>query len=145
MHLPADLDSFLYKAACAVMGICAFTGFVLWNISHLIHQFKSCISSPFLRYTAGMGLDVGGYSERPDWPKMGPSLLIATCLIVAIRTAKWPAISMKGTSDSDVQSEIDFAEHIASRVLARLMKHHEAIFPQRKEPWYQPDGKDQPK
>jgi hypothetical protein len=25
-----------------------------------------------------MGLDVGGYHDRPDWPKIGPSLLIAT-------------------------------------------------------------------
>ena len=25
-----------------------------------------------------MGLEVGGYHDRPDWPKMGPSLLIAT-------------------------------------------------------------------
>ena len=38
-----------------------------------------------------MGLEIGGYEERPDWPKMGPSLLIATCLILAIRTAKRPA------------------------------------------------------
>ena len=36
-----------------------------------------------------MGLDIGGYEDHPDWPKMGPSLLIATCLILAIRTAKW--------------------------------------------------------
>lgn len=25
-----------------------------------------------------MGLDIGGYKECPDWPKMGSSLLIAT-------------------------------------------------------------------
>ena len=43
-------------------------------------------------YNSLMSLDVGGYHDRPDWPRMGPSLLIATCLIVAIRTAK-----MKGT------------------------------------------------
>ena len=49
------------------------------------------MNSPFLRYTAKMSLDVGGYENRPDWPKLGPSFLIATCLIVAIRTAKWAA------------------------------------------------------
>ena len=38
-----------------------------------------------------MGLEVGGYNDRPDWPKLGPSLLIASALILAIRTAKWPA------------------------------------------------------
>jgi hypothetical protein len=35
-----------------------------------------------------MGLNVGGYMDKPDWPKLGPSLLIATALIVAIRTVK---------------------------------------------------------
>jgi hypothetical protein len=42
-----------------------------------------------------MGLEVGGYDSEPDWPKMGPSMLIATCLILAIRTAKWPAVSFR--------------------------------------------------
>ncbi len=53
-----------------------------------------------------MGLDIGGYEERPDWPKMGPSLLIATCMILAIRTAKRPAISDPHTSGADLDSEI---------------------------------------
>ena len=35
-----------------------------------------------------MALDIGGFEQRSDWPKMGPSLLIGTCLILAIRTAK---------------------------------------------------------
>ena len=38
-----------------------------------------------------MGLDVGGFHDRPDWPKMGPSLLITTSLSLAVRTARWPA------------------------------------------------------
>jgi hypothetical protein len=35
-----------------------------------------------------MGLDIGGYDQKPDRPRMGPSLLIASCPILAIRTAK---------------------------------------------------------
>jgi hypothetical protein len=92
-----------------------------------------------------MGLDVGGYTDRPDWPKMGPSLLIATSLIVAIRTAKWPAHVDKAVSSPDLDREIDFAAHVAGRVPMRLLQQCQAIFPQRKEPWYQPDGEDQPK
>jgi hypothetical protein len=57
--------------------------------------------SPLLRYAAGMGLEVGGYTPKPDWPKLGPSLLIATALIVAIRTAKWPARRDDHASDRD--------------------------------------------
>ena len=99
----------------------------------------------FFAYNYGMGLEVGGYSDRPDWPRMGPSLLIATCLIVAIRTAKWAAITDKHASDRNLDSEIEFAAQVAGRVLSRLMRANEVIFPQRKEPWYQPDGADSPK
>ena len=34
-----------------------------------------------------MALEVGGYDDVPDWPRMGPSLLIATCLISQLRVA----------------------------------------------------------
>jgi hypothetical protein len=91
-----------------------------------------------------MALDIGGYTAKPDWPKLGPSLLIATCLIVAIRTARWPARQDDHTSDREIDVEIEHAARIAARVLARLMRMHETIFPQRKEPWFKPDGSDQP-
>ena len=56
-----------------------------------------------------MGLDIGGTETRPDWPRMGPSLLIATCLIVAIRTARWPATLDSTARDLDLDHEITFA------------------------------------
>jgi len=34
-------------------------------------------------------MGIGGYHDQPGWPKMGPCLLIATCLALAIRTAPW--------------------------------------------------------
>ena len=92
-----------------------------------------------------MGLEVGGYNDRPDWPKLGPSLLIATSVILAIRTAKWPAVFDKSTSHPELDREIDFAAHLASRVLSALMSKREGIFPQRREPWYQPSDEDAPK
>ena len=65
-----------------------------------------------------MGLNIGGYNDEPNWPKMGPSLLIATCLIVAIRTAKWTLRSEGSTaSDFDLEREIENAAHVAGRVL----------------------------
>jgi hypothetical protein len=36
-------------------------------------------------------MKVAGHDRKPDWDKLGPSILIATALIVAIRTAKWAA------------------------------------------------------
>ena len=73
---------------------------------------------------------------------MGPSLLIATCLIVAIRTAEGPARSDEKLCDQEMNEEIEFAAYIAGRVLARLMTKCEEIFPQRKEPWYQANEED---
>jgi hypothetical protein len=65
-------------------------------------------------------MKVGGYEERPDWPKMGPSLLIATCLILAIRTAKRPATWDAATSSTELDAEIEYAAHLAGRVLSLL-------------------------
>jgi hypothetical protein len=92
-----------------------------------------------------MGLEIGGTTNKSDWPKLGPSLLIATCLIVAIRTAKWTASADPHLSGRDLDQQIEFAAHLAGRVLARLMRTSEALFPQRKEPWFKPDGDDEPR
>jgi hypothetical protein len=64
---------------------------------------------------------------------MGPSLLIATCLILAIRTARWPAQFDSSLSETDLGKEIDFATHLARRVLMTLISKDEVIFPQKKQ------------
>ena len=92
-----------------------------------------------------MGLDVGGYHDRPDWPRMGPSLLIATCLIVAIRTAKWPPRIDPLLCEQDLNIEIEFAIQTAHRVFMTLISKYESIFPQKKEAWYQANEEDLPK
>ena len=89
-----------------------------------------------------MGLEVGGYTDHPDWPKMGPSLLIATCLILAIRTAKWPPSFDPSFSEASLDQEIKYAAHLAGRVLSALMSRNDAIFPNVKKPWYKPDEED---
>jgi hypothetical protein len=62
-----------------------------------------------------MGLKVGGQHDRPDWPKMGPSLLIATSLIVAVRTAKWPQRADTMLSEQSLNEEIEFAVQVLCR------------------------------
>jgi hypothetical protein len=79
-------------------------------------------------------MKVVGQEKQPDWPKLGPSILIATALIVAIRTAKWAAkTSNDQVSDVDLEldEEVRFASRISIRVLHELLKKHESLFPQR--------------
>jgi hypothetical protein len=89
-------------------------------------------------------MEIGGYNNVPDWPKMGPSLLIATCLIVAIRTARWSATIDATNSNCELDKEITFAANVAKRVLSALESAQPAIFPRRKQPWYRPTSEDHP-
>ena len=89
-----------------------------------------------------MGLEVGGHEKRADWPKMGPSLLIATCLVLAIRTARWPAEWSEEFSEDALDKEIKYAAHLAGRVLTALVSKHPSIFPEIKKPWFKPDGEE---
>lgn len=73
-------------------------------------------------------MEIGGY-DVPDWPKMGPSLLIATALIVAIRTAKWSATIDARNSNTELDKEITFAASVAQRVLSALVSSQPSIFP----------------
>ncbi len=92
-----------------------------------------------------MAREIGGYRDYPDWPKLGPSLLIASCLILAIRTAKWAASHDSNFSNSDLNKEIDYAVSLADSVLSKLLAHKNSLFPQKREFWHQPDDEDIPK
>lgn len=91
------------------------------------------------------GPDIGSYEQRPDWPKMGPSLLIAFCLILAIRTAKWKARRTDATmSERDLDVEIEYAVHVAGRVFSALVSRHQSISPHKASPFV-PNSEDVPK
>ena len=93
----------------------------------------------FFAYTLQM--KVAGNDRRTDWPKLGPSIIIATALIVAIRTAKWAAKASGDSLFSDVDVELDkevsFAARISIRVMHELLRKHESLFPQRSVPVYE--------
>jgi hypothetical protein len=79
-----------------------------------------------------------GTQWKIDWPKMGPSILIATSLIVAIRTAKWAAKAAGDPQCSDVDSDLDrevsYAARVTIWVMHELMKRHGSLFPGKREP-----------
>lgn len=68
------------------------------------------------------------------------------CLILAVRTARWPPRVRGGTtSDRELDVEVENAIHLAGRVLSSLVSHHETIFPRKEVPWFMPNGEDVPK
>jgi hypothetical protein len=84
-----------------------------------------------------MGSDrSAGVSVRgSDWPKLDPSIIIETALIVAIRSAKWFAKSSTDAQFSDVDVDLDkevsFAARISTRIMDELLRRREGLFPQR--------------
>jgi hypothetical protein len=95
------------------------------------------------------GLRVTGHERGPDWPKLGPSVLIATALVVAIRTAKWSSKPKEDCGGADIDLELDqevsYAMKITMRVMRALVKGHECLFPQKLTPVSEPTGEDVPK
>ena len=77
-----------------------------------------------------------------------PSILIATALIVAIRTARWAAKAAgePGLSDVDIElnREVTFAARIGVWVMHELLRRHESLFPQRSVPVYEATDEDVP-
>ena len=72
---------------------------------------------------------------------MGPSLIIASALIVAIRTAKWAAKGVGDATFSDVDVDLDrevsYAVRISIRVMHELVRRHESLFPQKLNPIFE--------
>jgi len=79
-------------------------------------------------------MEVIGHNKNPDWPKLGPSMPIAT----ALWAAKAPGAGLSDV-DASLDKEVDFAVRVADRVLRALLKKHPGLFPQRQEPIYAPD------
>jgi len=102
-----------------------------------------------LMFAYTLPMKVTGHERRTDWPKLGPSVLIATALIVAIRTAKWAANGEDDPRFSDVDVELDkevrFAARVSIRVMHQLLKRHESLFPQKLVPTWEATDEDVPK
>ncbi len=77
-------------------------------------------------------IQVIGQNKTTDWPKLGPSLLIATALVVAIRTSRCAAKAAVGANVSDVDLDLDreiaFAVRVSDRVLNALLRKRPCMF-----------------
>jgi hypothetical protein len=90
-------------------------------------------------------MQVGGHNQEPDWIKLGPSLVVAASLVLAIRTAKWNTNQCATTSAPEWDAEVDRSIQIARRVLSHLLAKCPHLFPSKNVPWYQPSDDDAPK
>src|SRR4051812_22180055 len=94
----------------------------------------------FFAYTAWM--KVIGYEKRPDWPKLGPSMLIAATLVVGIRTARWAATcpeQLLADVDPELDKEVLFGVRVARRVVNVILQKDPDLLPERKVPTYEPE------
>jgi hypothetical protein len=87
-------------------------------------------------------MEVGGYNKEPDWVKIGPSLLVAASLVLAIRTAKWTNQDTGTASSPEWDVEVERSIKIAHRVLSSLLARSPHLFAQKNVPWYQPSDED---
>jgi hypothetical protein len=88
---------------------------------------------------------VGGVRKEVDDQKLGPALLIASSLVLAIRTARWPAIHSDGLADVDWQKEVEHSARVARAMLTHLTSRFPNLFTAKDVPWYQATDDDVPR
>ncbi len=80
---------------------------------------------------------VGGVRKEVDYQKLGPALLIASSLMLAIRTARWPATHSDGLANVDWQKEVEHSARIAKVMLTHLTTRFPGLFFAKDVPWYE--------
>lgn len=74
-----------------------------------------------------------------DLSRMGPTLVIASSLILAIRTARWPRIVVETASQPEWDAEVEQSVRLAHRIMSHLLAKSPFLFQQKDVPWYQPE------
>jgi hypothetical protein len=90
-------------------------------------------------------MQVGGINREVDFSKLGPTLVIASSLVLAIRTARWPRNAVTTASIPEWEAEVTHSIEIARRVLSHLVARSPTLFHQKDAPWYQPSDDESPK
>src|ERR1700728_1072809 len=91
------------------------------------------------------GPQIGGHRREVDYQKLGPALLIASSLVLAIRTARWNPTHSDGLANVDLEKEVEHSVRIAKIVMSHLMGRYPELFTLKEVPWYTPGDEDVPK
>jgi hypothetical protein len=89
--------------------------------------------------------NVGGYRKEVDQQKLGPALLIASSLILAIRTVRWDATTSDAVSSVEWDREVNHSVRIGRIVLSHLISRYPGMFQAKDVPWYIPTDNGVPK
>ena len=90
-------------------------------------------------YTPSM--KVGGQTRQIDLERLGPSLVIAASLVLAVRTAKWTVLDGR-YSNADWTKEIENSVQIAHMILSQAIRKYPGLFQHKNVPWYVPTDED---
>ena len=82
------------------------------------------------------GQQVGGYRRDVDYQKLGPALLIASSLVLAIRTARWSPTTSDGLAHVEWEKEVEHSVRVAKIVLSHLTSRCPELFQTKEVPWY---------
>ena len=91
------------------------------------------------------GMRVGGVRREIDQQKLGPALLIASSLVLAIRTARWSPTHRDGLANVDLDKKVEHSVRIAKIVMSHLTSRYLELFPLKEMPWYAPGDEEVPK
>lgn len=91
------------------------------------------------------GTQIGGYRSEVDQQKLGSAFVIASSLILAIRTARWPTTHSDGLANMEWEKEVEHSVRIARLVLSHITARYPDLFPSRQVPWYVATDEDSPK
>ena len=91
------------------------------------------------------GPQIGGYRREVDNQKLGPALLIASSLVLAIRTARWSPTYSDGLAHVEWEKEVEHSVRIAKIVLSHLTSRCPELFQTKEVPWYVATDEDSPK
>jgi hypothetical protein len=79
---------------------------------------------------------LGGYRREVDRQKLGPALLIASSLVLAVRTAHWTSTHSDGLAHVEWDSEVEHSVRVAKIVLSHLTARCPELFQAKDVPWY---------
>lgn len=91
------------------------------------------------------GSQVGGHRSEVDQQKLGPALVIASSLILAIRTARWPMTHSDGLANMEWEQEVEHSARMARLVMSHLTSRYPDLFQAKQVPWYVANDDDHPK